>query len=186
MEALSQNAVLLIIDVQQGFDEPGWGHRNNPDAEQNISQLLKKWRHTGRPVFHVQHLSLSPDSPLRAAHPGSQIKEEVMPLPGEPVIQKHVNSAFIGSDLERQLREAGYQKLVIVGLTTPHCVSTTTRMAGNLGFQTYVVADATAAFDLVGHDGHRYTAEQIHAVSLATLNEEFATIIETNELLNAL
>jgi len=186
MQTPPNNAVLLIIDVQKGFDEPGWGPRNNPQAESNIARLLDAWRKTGRPVFHVQHLSLSPNSPLRATHTGSDIKEEARPLPGEPLIQKHVNSAFIGTDLEQQLKEGGYQTLVIVGLTTPHCVSTTTRVAGNLGFRTYLVSDATASFDLVGHDGHRYSAEEIHAISLATLNGEFATIIETNELLDAL
>jgi nicotinamidase-related amidase len=186
METLPQNAVLLIIDVQQGLDEPTWGNRNNPQAEENIVRLLAAWRKTNRPVFHVQHLSLSPSSPLRAAHPGHAIKEAVKPQEGELLFQKHVNSAFIGTDLEQQLRERGYDTLVIVGLTTPHCVSTTTRMAGNLGFRTYIVSDATAAFDMVGHDGRHYTAAEIHAVSLATLKDEFATVVETETVLDAL
>ena len=186
MQSLPQNAVLLIIDVQVGFDEPVWGNRNNPYAEQNIARLLDAWRKTNRPVFHAQHLSLSPNSPLRATHPGSAIKEAVLPQKGELLFQKHVNSAFIGTDLEQQLRAHGYDTVVIVGLTTPHCVSTTTRMAGNLGFQTFLVSDATAAFDMVGHDGRQYGAEEIHAVSLATLNGEFATVVETETLLQAL
>lgn len=186
MESLPPNAVLLIIDVQQGFDEPMWGNRNNPQAEENIARLLAAWRKTNHPVFHVQHLSLSPTSPLHATHPGNAIKEAVKPQAGELLFQKHVNSAFIGTDLEQQLRERGYDTLVIVGLTTPHCVSTTTRMAGNLGFRTYLVSDATAAFEIVGHDGRPYTAEEIHTVSLAVLNGEFATVVETATLLNAL
>lgn len=186
METLPQNAVLLIIDVQQGFDEPTWGNRNNPKAEENIAQLLAAWRKTNRPVFHVQHLSLSPDSPLRATYPGHAIKDAVKPQEGELLFQKHVNSAFIGTDLERQLRTRGHDTLVIVGLTTPHCVSTTTRMAGNLGFRTFIVSNATAAFDLVGHDGRHYPAEEIHAVSLATLHDEFATVVETETVLRAL
>ncbi len=168
METLPQNAVLLIIDVQKGLDEPTWGNRNNPKAEENIVRLLTAWRQTNRPIFHVQHLSLSPNSPLRATHPGNAIKDAVKPQNGELLFQKHVNSAFIGTELEQQLRERGYDTLVIVGLTTPHCVSTTTRMAGNLGFRTFIVSDATAAFDIVGHDGRQYTAEEIHAVSLRT------------------
>jgi nicotinamidase-related amidase len=186
MERLSQSSVLLIIDVQKGFDEPVWGNRNNPQAEQNITRLLGAWRKTDRPVFHVQHLSLSPGSPLSADHPGSAIKEAVSPREGELLFQKHVNSAFIGTDLEGQLRKRDYGTLVIVGLTTPHCVSTTTRMAGNLGFETYLVSNATAAFEMTGHDGRKYTAEEIHAVSLATLNGEFATVVETDALLRAL
>jgi len=186
METLPQNSVLLIIDVQKGFDEPVWGNRNNPHAEQNVARLLEAWRKTNRPVFHVQHLSLSPNAPLHATHSGSAIKEAVMPREGELLFQKHVNSAFIGTDLEQRLRENDYKTLVIVGLTTPHCVSTTTRMAGNLGFQTFIVSDATAAFEIIGHDGRKYTAKEIHAVSLATLNEEFATVVETEAVLNAL
>jgi nicotinamidase-related amidase len=185
METLPQNAVLLIIDVQQGLDEPTWGNRNNPEAEENIARLLAAWRKTNHPVFHVQHLSLSPSSPLHT-HPGNAIKEAVRPQDGELLFQKHVNSAFIGTDLEPQLRARGYDTLVIVGLTTPHCVSTTTRMAGNLGFRTYIVSDATAAFDIVGHDGRQYTAAEIHAVSLATLHDEFATVVGTETVLNAL
>jgi nicotinamidase-related amidase len=186
METLPENAVLLVIDVQKGMDAPAWGGRNNPQAEDNIARLLAAWRKTGRPVVHVQHLSLSPDSPLRAGQPGSAIKDAVKPQRGELLFQKHVNSAFIGTDLERQLRERGYSTLVIVGLTTPHCVSTTTRMAGNLGFRTFIVSDATAAFEMVGHDGRHFPADEVHALSLAALHREFATVVETESLLQAL
>ncbi|MBE0681617.1 MAG: cysteine hydrolase [Anaerolineales bacterium] len=180
---MNRNTALIIIDVQKGFDEPIWGERNNPQAEDNIAMLLKAWRKHGRPVFHIQHMSLSPTSPLNPNHPGNAIKDSLQPRAGEPLIQKTVNSAFIGTDLEQQLRKIGCYSLVIVGLTTPHCVSTTTRMAGNLGFETYLVSDATAAFELTGHDGRKYSAQEIHNVTLATLNGEFATVVEMGELL---
>jgi len=182
-DLLPQKTVLLLIDVQKGFDDPVWGERNNPQAEENIARLLARWRMTRRPVYHVQHLSRLPLSPLNPAHPGHELKEVARPAEGEPLFQKHVNSAFIGTNLEEKLREVGCEALVITGLTTPHCVSTTARMAGNLGFRTLVVSDATAAFALTGHDGRRYSAEEIHAVSLATLHEEFATIVDTETLL---
>jgi nicotinamidase-related amidase len=183
MEQINQNTALIIIDVQKGFDEPVWGERNNPQAEDNIVRLLEAWRKHRRPIFHVQHMSLSPTSPLNPNHPGNAIKDALIPRAGEPLIQKNVNSAFIGTDLEQQLRQIGCNSLVIVGLTTPHCVSTTTRMAGNLGFETYLVSDATAAFALTGHDGRKFSAQEIHEVTLVTLNSEFATVVETNELL---
>lgn len=185
MEKINQNTALIIIDVQKGFDEPFWGERNNPQAEDNIVKLLAAWRKNGRPIFHIQHMSLSPNSPLNPNHPGNAIKDALQPRAIEPLIQKNVNSAFIGTDLEQKLREIACNSLVIVGLTTPHCVSTTTRMAGNLGFETYLVSDATAAFELTGHDGRRYSAQEIHDVTLATLNSEFATVVETEALLLA-
>ncbi|HNE03924.1 MAG TPA: cysteine hydrolase family protein [Anaerolineales bacterium] len=186
MEQISQNTALIIIDVQKGFDEPVWGERNNPQAEDNIVRLLEAWRKYGRPVFHVQHMSLSPSSPLNPDHPGNAIKDELQPREGESLIQKNVNSAFIGTDLEQQLRARGCNSLVIVGLTTPHCVSTTTRMAGNFGFETYLVSDATAAFELTDHNGRTYSAQEIHDVTLTTLNGEFAKVIETDMLLRLL
>lgn len=179
----AERAALLVIDVQRGFDEPGWGPRNNRQAEANVSRLLAAWRDAGRPVLHAQHVSVEPGSTLGPGQPGVEIKPEAEPHPGEPVFRKHVNSAFIGTELEAYLREHGIESLVMVGLTTNHCVSTTARMAGNLGFETYVVEDATATFDRVGPDGVLHPAELVHAVSLASLHGEFATVVTCEQLL---
>jgi nicotinamidase-related amidase len=183
---LSQDSALVVIDVQKGFDHPQWGARNNPDAEQKIAALLAAWRTTGRPVFHVQHLSTSDDSPLHPRTTGCEIKEIARPAADEPVFQKTVNSAFIGTKLESVLRERGIQTLVIVGLTTPHCISTSVRMAGNFGFEVYVPVDAVAAFELTGPDGTRYSAEEVHKFSLASLHEEFATLVDSKTLLDSI
>jgi nicotinamidase-related amidase len=134
MLSMPQNAALIVIDVQEGFDDPQWGSRNNPDAETVIAALLAAWRETARPVFHVQHLSSSEGSPLNPRSAGCEIKDVVRPRGNEQIIQKRVNSAFIGTQLEEALRQREIGTLVIVGLTTPHCVSTSARMAGNLGF----------------------------------------------------
>jgi nicotinamidase-related amidase len=174
---------LLLIDIQKGFvDLAYWGGRNNPDAETKASELLKLWRQKGLPIYHAKHCSTVPVSPLRPAHPGNEFMDIVKPLPGEPVVEKDVNSAFIGTDLKEQLDRAKIRKLVIVGLTTDHCVSTTTRMAGNLGYETYLVADATATFDKKGFDGKTYSAQMIHETALASLNEEFATVVTSDEI----
>ena len=106
-----------------------------------------------------------------------------MPIAGEPVLFKSVNSAFIGTDLELRLRAKGDPGLVIVGITTDHCVSTTTRMAGNLGFDSYLVSDATATFERTGPDGRQWTADEMHETALASLSREFATVLKTTEVI---
>ena len=180
---LDTNAALILIDVQQGFDDPRWGRRNNPEAEQNIALMLDHWRRTGRPVIHVRHNSQTDGSALRSGNPGNDFKREATPIDGEPVYAKSVNSAFIGTSLETDLRTRGIATLVIVGLTTNHCVSTTARMAGNLGFETFVVSDATATFDRIGIDGLLWEAEDVHAAALSDLHGEFATVVGSSTLL---
>ena len=179
----SSDAALLVIDVQKGLDNPRLGPRNNPQAEQRIAELLAAWRGTGRPVIHVQHMSTEPQSLLRPGLPGNAIKDEALPTAGEPLFQKTVNSAFIGTDLEAYLRSRGIESLVMVGLTTEHCISSSARMAANLGFDVTVVADATATFGRRAYDGTQYSADLVHGVELASLNGEFATIRDSSDIL---
>jgi nicotinamidase-related amidase len=184
--SLSSDAALVLIDVQQGMDDPRWGPRNNPGAERQMARLLTAWRHGRRPVIHVQHLSQETDSPLRPERNGCAFKTETAPRDDEAVFRKQVNSAFIGTDLERHLRERGITHLVMVGLTTDHCVSTSVRMAANLGFTVTVVADATATFDRVSFDGSRFTADEMHRLALASLHGEFATVRFGDDVLAAI
>jgi nicotinamidase-related amidase len=179
---------LILIDIQQGFDNLAYwgGERNNPDAELNARKLLDYWRANDLPLFHIQHCSVNPNSMLSETNPGNAHKEIVKPLPGETVIKKSVNSAFIGTDLKERLDAGGINTVVIVGLITEHCVSTTARMAGNFGYKTFVVADATAAFAKTGINGEHYDAETIHLTALAQINNEFATVLNTNAVIDAL
>ncbi|MCI0349997.1 MAG: cysteine hydrolase [Acidobacteriales bacterium] len=174
---------LILIDIQQGFDDPRWGGRNNPKAEGKAAELLQEWRKQRAPIFHVQHSSRLPDSPLRPNQPGWEIKKEVAPQPGEPRFNKDVNSCFIGTGLEQELRRQGISEVVICGLTTDHCVSTSVRMGGNLGFKIYVPSDATATFDRKGPDGKTYSAQQMHETALASLHDEFATVATSQQII---
>jgi nicotinamidase-related amidase len=183
---LPVNTTLLVIDVQQGMHDPSKGPRNNPDAEHKLSLLLAAWREQGRPIIHVKHNSIHEHSVFHQSHPGNQIQELARPIDGEPLIEKSANCAFVGTDLEQRLRDNGVTTLVIVGFVTNHCVETTARIAGDLGFETYLVSDATAAFDRVGPDGQFHEAQEIHSVALTSVHGEFATVVNSTQILSAI
>jgi nicotinamidase-related amidase len=179
---MAEKPTLLIVDVQKAFDDPVWGKRNNPGAEGNVARLLAAWRAADAPVIHVRHRDTDPEWHFfNEGDPGFEFKPEAMPLANEPVLTKGVNSAFIGTDLEERLRAAGATTVVIAALTTDHCGSTTARMSGNLGFETWVVGDSCATFDREGPDGEVFPADLIHRTSLASLHDEFADVVSTDE-----
>ena len=188
MKLRDKNPALILIDVQKAFlNEYYWGgNRNNRDTEIICGMILTSWRKYRLPIFHIRHSSKNPNSLLHESNSGFDFNENVMPLKNEPIITKNVNSAFIGTDLKECLEKLNINTLVIVGLTTDHCVSTTTRMAANIGFETYLISDATATFDRIGVNGALYDSEIIHQTTLASLNEEFATVLKSDQLLSKL
>ena len=188
MKLRESKPALLLIDLQKGFeDEAYWGgNRNNKDAEEKAAQILSKWRSLNLPIYHIIHSSQDTNSLLHQSHAGFEICDQVKPMDGEPLIIKNVNSAFIGTDLKEQLDTEGITNLVVVGLTTNHCISTTTRMAGNYGYETILIDDATATFDRIGLHGEIYPSEIVHQISIANLKDEFATVINTAQLLKTI
>ena len=172
-----------MIDLQQAIDHPNWGIRNNPDAEKRVAQLLAHWRAHRWPVIHIRHDSQDPKSPYRPGQPGHAFKPQTAPLPGETVIAKRTNSAFIGTDMETRLRQAGHTVLVVAGVITNNSVEATVRMAGNLGFSTWLAEDACFTFDRTDWSGAFRTADEVHAMSLANLDGEYCTVTTTGTIL---
>lgn len=177
--------ILMIIDVQEVFKEGIWGARNNLQAEENIKRLLKVWRAKGWKVVHIRHGSEDPTSIFYTHSDNFSFKEMVAPIEGEKIITKNVHSAFLGTDLEQYMDACDPHSVVITGLTTPHCISTTTRISKSLGYLTYVLSDATAAFGLTDHLGDYQSADRIHHFSLATLHEEFAIVVTTEQFITS-
>jgi nicotinamidase-related amidase len=176
---------LLVIDVQQAFDDPSWGSRNNPACERNVERLIDDFRARGEAVVFVRHDSDEPGSTLRAGTPGNAFKDVVT---GEPdlLVTKRVNSAFLGDqDLDGWLKDRGIGRIAVCGITTNHCCETTARMGGNLGYDVDFVLDATAAFDMTGPDGTTFDAETVYRMTATNLHGEFATVVQTDELIRA-
>ena len=180
---LDHTTALIPIDVQQGFDHAPWPRRNNPEMETNGQRLLAAWRARGLPLIHVRHDSIHAGSSLHPLHPGHAFRPGFEPQGDEAVVGKSVNAAFIGTDLELRLRRLGVTGVVLFGISTDMCVSTTARVASNLGYRTLVVGDACACFDLQDADGSVIDADTIQRAHLATLRTEFAEVLDTDAVL---
>ncbi len=183
---IAADAVLIVIDVQQGFEEHEfWGPRDNPEAEQRIGEILDAWQTTGRPVVMVQHQSTS--GPLVPGTPGYELKPVVADAKADLRITKTVNSAFYGTpDLQTWLQERGATQLVTIGIMTNACNEVTARMGGNLGYDVVFPIDAMHTFDMAGPDGDTIPAAQLARATAAVLHQmRFAKVVTTSALLDA-
>ena len=176
-------AVLLPVDMQRAFDEPQWPRRWNKAVDSNGSALLAGWREAGRPIIHVKHDSVTPGSILAPDHPGNAFRPGFEPLAGEPIVAKSVNSAFIGTDLDLRLKRLGARHVVVFGISTDMCVSTTVRTGANMGWDMIIVPEACDCFDLPDGRGGIIPAEQIHSAHIATLAFEFARVATVEALI---
>lgn len=178
-------ATLIAIDVQHGFDLEPSGPRNNTEMEANGLRVLSAWRQRGWPIVHVRHDSVMPLSPLRPGQTGNCFKKGFEPVGEEILVTKTVNSAFIGTDLEALLRSRAARRVVMFGISTDMCVSTSARSAANLGFDVTVIGDACHTWGQMSPDGRWLTADEIHIAHLTTLHSEFATVLTTDAVCKA-
>ncbi|MBX3312369.1 MAG: cysteine hydrolase [Microbacteriaceae bacterium] len=176
---------LIVIDVQYAFDDfDFWGQSTNPECEANIAALIDYWQKKELPIIVVRHDSRGPKSPLHPDNPGNRLKDFVAEAPAKLLVSKHVNSAFYGTpDLHEWLSASGYKNLIICGIQTNMCVETTTRMAGNLGYQVTVALDATRTFDIVSDSGTLTAAELMKSTAVNLSGGGFARIASTADLL---
>ncbi len=184
---LSPSAALIVVDLQRGFDDAAhWGARNNPDSERNVLALVEAWRESDRPLVFVRHDSEEPGSPLRPGTPGNALRPELDGIEPDLLVAKAVNASFFGEpELAGWLRERGIETIVVCGISTNHCVETTARVGGNLGFDVLFVLDATHTFDREGPDGVVVSADELARATAASLHGEFATVVNTADLVGA-
>ena len=182
-QILPTNTALIIIDLQKAIDQPYWGVRNNLDAEENIGQLLARWRKSSAPIIHIRYISKFPDSGYRPGQVGVEFKDVAMPQKDELVITKPGYSAFIGTDLKSVLHKRNISDIILTGVITNNSVEATARNAADLGFNTIVVSDAVFTFGKTDYNGTFRTADEVHAMSLANLEGEYASIFTTDEIL---
>ena len=183
------STALLLVDVQRGVNDTSYyggskGRRNNLNAEENIIKILNEWRLSERMVAFTKHNSREANSPLKLSLESGQQLDGMEPEKGDIVVEKDVNSGFIGTSLELDLRRAGAQRLLVVGFFTNVCIETTVRMAGNMGFDTYLVHDACAAMNGIGHDGEDYDPVLVHKMAIANMHGEFCTAITTKDAID--
>jgi len=180
-------SALVVVDVQEGFADPAWGPRNNPAFEGNLQRLLAGWAAAGLPLVYVRHDSSEAGSPLHPDRRGNQLQELLAAASPDLLVTKQVNSSFHGSpDLHGWLRGNGLTGIVVTGITTNHCCETTARVGGNLGYDVRFVLDATYTFDRTGPDGSTLTADELARATATNLHGEFATVVSTADLVEAL
>ena len=175
---------LIIIDMQKGFFKNILRKRNNLQAENNVLRILENFRKENKEIIHIQHLSID-EKGILFTNEDREFLKSLEPLPNETIFQKNVNSAFIGTNLENYLRNKSIDKLIIVGMTLPHCVSTTVRMASNLDFKVILIEDATITFEMKDYFSDKLlSADEIHKYHISALNEEFCEILSAKNFLN--
>ena len=172
---------LIIIDVQNDYFESGKMPLHNPlKALKNIERVLTKFREKGLPVFHIQHINEPDDDFFQPNTDGAEIHSRLTPLSNEYHLIKHMPSSFLGTGLEKLLKEKGITDIVVCGMMSHMCVDTTVRACQDLGLNVVLLDDACATINL-NYNGEVIPAETVHKTYMASLNGVFAKTIMTNE-----
>lgn len=173
------SSALIIIDAQQTYREGVMQLEGVEPALKECRNLLDRFRAAGRPVFHIQH-DAGPGSPYDITAPIGQIADVVAPQEGEAVITKNFPNSFVGTELDKQLKEAGIENLILAGFMSHMCVNSTARGAFSLGYNPTVVAAATATRALPSPiDGKVIPAAQMHEAAHTAISDLPSAVVGT-------
>lgn len=179
-----ERSALLVIDMLRYFTHPEG--RCYLDASKAIiprlQSLIAAYRKLGRPVIFTRHCHRGPSDLgmlgrffgdyIRRGEPDADILTDVAPLDTEPVIEKTTYDAFINTDLQNRLEDAGVEQVVITGVLTHMCCETTARSAFCRGFEVYLPVDGAAS-----------SREQLHVGALRNLADAAAVLMTAEEML---
>jgi nicotinamidase-related amidase len=169
----AQKTALLIIDIQNFYFPGGSMALENPEAAgMNAGLILERFRDGKALIIHVRH----------EIEPGGEIHDYVKPEEGEIVISKSQVNAFMGTELLLTLEENGVDQLIICGMQTHMCVEAAVRAAHDFGYKCILVGDACATRALQMEE-NIISAKNVHFSTLSTLKGNYATLMNTDEVL---
>ena len=174
-------AALILIDIQKDYFPGGRMELvGMNDASRNARELLRFFREKKWPIFHIQHIAVRDGATFFLPNSvGMEIHENVKPLLGETIIQKHHPNSFLNTKLHEELLKAGIESVVICGAMSHMCIDATTRAAADLGFQCTVVHDACATRDLIFND-KAVPADMVHSAFMAAFQSVYAKVMDLN------
>lgn len=177
------STALVLIDLQNDYFPAGAMELVGAEAAvAQAAKLLKAFRQSALPVFHVQHISNRAGATFfLPGTAGAEIHASVSPAEGETLVTKHFPNSFRETSLHDLLHSVYASKLVLAGMMTHMCVDTTVRAASDLGFQCFLAGDACATRDLQ-FSSENVQARDVQLAYLAALNGMFATVKSAQEL----
>ncbi|PKH25300.1 cysteine hydrolase [Enterobacterales bacterium CwR94] len=184
----ASKTALIVVDIQNEYFE-GKGFKGKmviPDGMQalNNSKKLVEYAHAkGMPVFFVRHLGPK-DSPLFAdGSVYAEFHKDLQPTSKDTIITKATPSSFVGTDLDAQLKKRGIEKVIVTGLMTHMCISSTARDAVPLGYSVIIPEDATATRDLNDWKNGVVDHNVLQRAALAGVADVFAEIRTTSDVM---
>jgi len=145
-EKHSKTSALLVIDVQDSFkaSEKRWSSRNNPNFEDNVSELIEAYRQSSQPIIFVLHSDK--DEAFGVNIPYYELMDFLDYQDSDLLLHKTTRSSFTSTKLDAELKKLGVEHLVLTGIQTEQCCETTARNAADLGYSVDFVTEATLTF----------------------------------------
>lgn len=179
------NSALVLIDYQNEYVD-GAMPLGDPGAKAiaNARRLLDKARQQDIPIFHITHHGAENGNVFDPLSANVEIVEQLQPQDGEAVIAKKHPNAFYDTQLQSLISAAEKKQIIFAGFMSHMCVSSSVRAAFDLGFDSFVCHDACATRDLPSATREPISAEIMHDTAMAALQDRFAALVTTDELVN--